>query len=639
MNMKFIIKCILPLCLLAYLTGCEDNNLLHQKYLDEGEKVYTGKIDSLAYFKGNQRVKFTWKINPDPRIDRTVFSWLQNDKDTAATVSINREELGWEALHLETILNVREGIYTFKVVTMDSEGNKSLSDERTVQIYGPEYISKIINRSVTSASVTAGEWAINWGLVGSSAIQYTTVYYTDYTNPSQPVAKSIRVANNQTSTQITGVLNDSISVSTAYLPDKQTLDTLFALPKKYAVKEMYRSMLKARKVINANTGGIFKAPVTLEWSAADESVLKTVLTYKSSTGIPVERIVTPTETNVTITDYEWGGTYSATTYFVPEPGALDTFVIAAPDGTFPVEYWFDKKGWIPYALATHISDGDGIACMLDGNYDSYWNSPYSESYNISTKPLYWGFDMLTEKYIKAIKLEKRYDTRIVEFRTSRDNENWETIGTVTIDDGNQRGTGTLTLNTPVNARYVRLYQIKSGNADGRGCVFQIDVLGSEITPANGIFQYDRSTWQVLSVSDETASDGGGKNSLIDNTLTNYWHSGSITVPHWAIIDMGESKDIAKIVTYRRRKNTDTKTVQYFVGNDPNPAAGSWVKIAEGSLPALIGSNSGGEILTIDIPASVNTLQGRYLKLVLPDTNNGNNSTSVAEIYVYGKIRT
>jgi len=403
--------------------------------------------------------------------------------------------------------------------------------------------------------------------------------------------------------------------------------------------ELYQSMLKARRVIGANTSGTFESPVTLEWSAADESVLKTVLTYKLSSGIPVERIVTPTETNVTITDYEWGGTYSATTYFIPESGALDTFVIAAPDGTFPVEYWFDKKGWIPYALATHNSDGDGIACLLDGNYDSYWHSPYSESYNISTKPLYVGFDMLTEKYIKAIKLEKRYDTRIVEFRTSTDNENWETIGTVTIDNGNAHGTGTLTLNTPVNARYVRLYQTKSGNADGRGSVFQIDVLGSEITPATGIFQYDRSTWQALSVSDETASDGGGKNSLIDNNLTNYWHSGSITVPHWAIIDMGESKDIVKIVTYRRRKNTDTKTVQYFVGNDPNPAAGSWVKIAEGSLPALIGSNSGGEILTIDIPASVNTQQGRYLKLVLPDTNNGNNSsTSVAEIYVYGKIR-
>jgi len=55
-------------------------------------------------------------------------------------------------------------------------------------------------------------------------------------NPSQP-EKSIRIENNQTTTLITGVqLNDSISVSTAYLPDKQTLDTLFALPKKYAVK-------------------------------------------------------------------------------------------------------------------------------------------------------------------------------------------------------------------------------------------------------------------------------------------------------------------------------------------------------------------------------------------------------------------
>jgi hypothetical protein len=119
---------------------------------------------------------------------------------------------------------------------MDKEGNKSLSEERTVQIYGPEYISRIINRNVTSSSFSDGEFSINWGMVGSSAILYTTVDYIDRTNPSQP-AKSVRVENNQTNTRITGVqLNDSISVSTAYLPDKQTLDTLFALPKKYAVK-------------------------------------------------------------------------------------------------------------------------------------------------------------------------------------------------------------------------------------------------------------------------------------------------------------------------------------------------------------------------------------------------------------------
>jgi hypothetical protein len=238
MKMKFIIKCILPLCLLAYLTvGCEDNNLMHQKYLDEGERVYTGIVDSLDFFKGNQRVKFTWKINSDPRIDRTVFSWVQNDRDTSATVTVNREELGWEALRLETVVNVREGIYTFKAVTMDDEGNKSVSVERTVQIYGPEYISKLINRSVTSLSFSDGELSIDWGMVGSSAIQYTTVNYTDRTNPSQPAPGSVRVANSQTTIRIAGVqLNDSISISTAYLPDKQTLDTLFALPKKYAVK-------------------------------------------------------------------------------------------------------------------------------------------------------------------------------------------------------------------------------------------------------------------------------------------------------------------------------------------------------------------------------------------------------------------
>jgi hypothetical protein len=68
-------------------------------------------------------------------------------------------------------------------------------------------------------------------------------------------------------------------------------------------------------------------------------------------------------------------------------------------------------------------------------------------------------------------------------------------------------------------------------------------------------------------------------------------------------------------------------VQYFVGDDPDADAATWVKIAEGAF-------SSGDKLTIDIPESVNTAQGRYLKLLLPDSNR-DPFTSIAEVYVYG----
>jgi hypothetical protein len=147
-----------------------------------------------------------------------------------------------------------------------------------------------------------------------------------------------------------------------------------------------------------------------------------------------------------------------------------------------------------------------------------------------------------------------------------------------------------------------------------------------------IFMYDRSEWSILDVSDETASDGGGKNTLIDNDLGSYWHSqwdgGDAPLPHWAVIDMVSPKEIIKIETYRRSGSTDSKTVRYFVGDSPDPDAATWTQIAEGEFTS-------GNLLTIDIPQSVNTLQGRYLKLYLPDSNR-NPFTSIAEIYLYGE---
>ncbi|MDR0559770.1 MAG: discoidin domain-containing protein [Prevotellaceae bacterium] len=151
------------------------------------------------------------------------------------------------------------------------------------------------------------------------------------------------------------------------------------------------------------------------------------------------------------------------------------------------------------------------------------------------------------------------------------------------------------------------------------------------TPFSTVYIYDRSDWEVLSVSDETASDGGGKNTLIDNDLDSFWHSqwegGDAPLPHWAVIDMKSPKKIGRIETYRRKGNDNSKSVRYFVSSSPDAGDASWTEIASGTF-------SSGDKLTIDIPESVDTRAGRYLKLLLPDSNR-EPFTSIAEIYLYG----
>jgi hypothetical protein len=159
-------------------------------------------------------------------------------------------------------------------------------------------------------------------------------------------------------------------------------------------------------------------------------------------------------------------------------------------------------------------------------------------------------------------------------------------------------------------------------------VNSIDTFYMKWDAISPLIKFDKSSWSVINWSDETASDGGGAVVLIDGNLDNYWHSqwdgNPPGLPHWAIIDMGVPYEIARIDTYRRRGNTNTRSVWYYVGDDPDPDAASWTKIAEGTYTS-------GDLLTLQVPESV---AGKYLKIYLPDSNSSIH-TSVAEIDVFG----
>jgi uncharacterized protein YjdB len=148
-----------------------------------------------------------------------------------------------------------------------------------------------------------------------------------------------------------------------------------------------------------------------------------------------------------------------------------------------------------------------------------------------------------------------------------------------------------------------------------------------------LYKCNKTGWSI-EVSDQTASDGGGKNKVIDDDYGNggYWHSkwdgGNVPLPHWAIIDMKERVECARIVT-QRRNNGDTKTLQYFISDSPDVDSETWTKVAEG----MYASKTASHTLTLDATEPVS---GRYLKLVLPDSHR-DVFIAICEIDVYGLI--
>lgn len=151
------------------------------------------------------------------------------------------------------------------------------------------------------------------------------------------------------------------------------------------------------------------------------------------------------------------------------------------------------------------------------------------------------------------------------------------------------------------------------------------------TPIPEEYKYDTGSWTVLSASDESA-DHGGKIALLDGNLSTFWHSayadGDAPLPHWVVIDMQSQKKISRIEVYRRAGNTDTKSVELYVSDEPDVNTANWTKIGSGTFVE-------GDSISISIPESVNTQKGRYLKVLLPDSNR-QPYTSVAEICMYGK---
>jgi hypothetical protein len=296
----------------------------------------------------------------------------------------------------------------------------------------------------------------------------------------------------------------------------------------------------------------------------------------------------------------------------------------------------NKTDWlITHVSSTNTGENASVVGLLDGNSTTAWISSFGQSYNTSN-PLYVEFDMLSEKQVNTVKVTKHANTKELEVKTSMNGTDWTSAGTIG-ENADQ-----LVLQQPVRARHIRLYVTSSADSDGRGGIYEVDVEGAEIESSTypAIFRYDRNDWEVLSAQSDY--ENRWKENLIDGDPNTFWVPRYSPVreqpPYWAVIDIVESKEITKILFYRRPRNFDTKTIQFYVGTGSDPNASSWTYLGEYTFPKRDETYDSGEVVVIDVSESTNT-QGRYLKLHLPNSwNESAPSTGCAEVYLYGKVR-
>jgi len=192
----------------------------YKKYTAEGEISYTGKIDSVQVFSGNERVQLSGILKADPKITQMKVFW--NYFKDSVTYDI---DMASGSRKFSQAFAVNEGIQSFVIYTYDALGNQSVAVNAVGRAYGPRYQNTLNNRLVGSASFMEGKPEITWLPMDLSAGPFAT----EVRYESEAGTKVVRVPIDAETT----VLSDAspnmqlFSFRTLYLPEETSIDTFY----------------------------------------------------------------------------------------------------------------------------------------------------------------------------------------------------------------------------------------------------------------------------------------------------------------------------------------------------------------------------------------------------------------------------
>ncbi|MBC9932638.1 DUF4998 domain-containing protein [Chitinophaga qingshengii] len=228
--------------MLVLLAACTKMDDSYKQFLDGGEIIYTGKVDSLKVFPGKNRVLLSWYLVSDPKITKCRVYW--NQRGDSAEVAVKRTG-GTDTIRL-FLDKLPENIYTFQVYTYDNAGHSSVKEEVIGNAYGDAYIATLSNRPVRSAKYDAvkKETTIWWFGVNNQ-VQSVEI---SYTNNAGAETKMVQVADSvpanprdplefRASVKLPDYkAGTSLKYRTSYKPVKVAIDTFYTAYETQAVQ-------------------------------------------------------------------------------------------------------------------------------------------------------------------------------------------------------------------------------------------------------------------------------------------------------------------------------------------------------------------------------------------------------------------
>jgi hypothetical protein len=174
-NKNYLIGIINMLLFTALWTGCTayDDYL---KYVEGGEIIYPQKADSVKTFAGRNRILLKWQTL-DPRVmGFNVIYGYAGRFDSLRVPAVHSEAYSVDTVSC-IIGSLEETSYTFRIVSFDAAGNKSLVVEAAETAYGAMYEKNLFNRVVRSRQPGENELELEWYDAGASEIGIELKYH------------------------------------------------------------------------------------------------------------------------------------------------------------------------------------------------------------------------------------------------------------------------------------------------------------------------------------------------------------------------------------------------------------------------------------------------------------------------------
>lgn len=227
MNVK---KCVIVMSSLLSVMGCGDMNELHQTYLDRGETIYTGAIDSLEVCGGLNRAQLKWEMNADPRITDLVIRW--NNKKDSVVLAVDRSEPDKIGIYKDSLVldeYLSEGSILFQLYTRDNLGHTSVIREITGEVYGTNFASAAalkLPRKLEKAKVVGTDSVkLTFATVDQPTMVNTKIYYIYYGTDSRGEERVVELPNEETEVLLEGInFGDGIKYQSSFLPAENALD-------------------------------------------------------------------------------------------------------------------------------------------------------------------------------------------------------------------------------------------------------------------------------------------------------------------------------------------------------------------------------------------------------------------------------